>query len=299
LEELAVPTSPSNPERFTSVDEAVRGLSRRLGKEVDENFVRTFFVKDSAGTIDLPPKPRSDPQLVGQVAALIERVNESLRDVASVDKFLQDTFKVAAGRRLSSYELQLLEFAVKHQSELKFQFDYHSKTHGQENPRNGDKRVVLGGWHHSRNRPYTPEEAFSTFMHETAHAREVLYRIGTRQSATGTILSEVNANIYGASGDIQAGISEARQNYVADWRELSGYLPGFNTLKPVEQYRYLTILCKRDQAPELAFSWQADALKDAFPTLAAVIDGHHARISELATARLPWLDDVLSDTDPD
>jgi hypothetical protein len=292
LDSLAAPVKPLNDQLFSTVDDAVVGLSKRLGLEVDAHFVRAFFVKDLIGTIDLPPKPRMDPKLVEQVAALIQPVNQSPRDESAITSFLEKTFNAAAERRLSSYELQLLEFAVKHKDTIELQFDYRSKQHAHEMPLSGDKRVVFGARHHWLDREYTPQEAFSTFMHEISHSRETTYGIRRRQSATGIIFSEVNANIYGASGNIRIGIKETASNYEEQWKELNPNLPGFAGLGPVDQYRYLAIMCTQDQPPEVALVSHADELKEAFPKLASVIDKRCERVLKLQEARLPWIDDM-------
>lgn len=59
LDSLSKPERPAGREVYGTVDEAVAGLSRRLGHEVDAHFVTAFFVKDPRGALDLPPKPRS------------------------------------------------------------------------------------------------------------------------------------------------------------------------------------------------------------------------------------------------
>jgi len=294
FDSLVSPAKPADHQCFASVEEAVAGLSKRLGWEVDTHFVAAFFANNHAGTIDLPPKPRMDPDLVDQVAKLINPVNRSVRDVDPADAFLEQTFKAAAERRLSSYELQLLEFAVKHKDTIEFQFDYHSRDHAQETPLSGEHRVVFGGWHHRLDREYTPAEAFGTLMHELAHEREMLYGNMRRQTATGIILSEVNANIYAASGNIRVGIMETARNYVERWKELSANLPGFSTLTPIDQYRYLVILCREDQRPEDALASHADALKEAFPSIGDLIDQRLEKIHQLEEARVDFINDVIS-----
>lgn len=291
LESLATPAKTTASEKYTTIEEAVAGLSRRVGLEVDAYFVSSFFAKDPKGTIDLPPKPRVDPTLCAQLADLIKPVNVSARDEDVSDAFLERTFRVGSGRRLSSYEVQLLEFAMQNKNTIEFQFDYRSSSHALEQPLSGEKRVVLGGRHHSFKREYTPLEAWSTFLHEIAHSREATYGIASRNYATGVIFSETRANIYGACGDIGLGIKETAKLYKKFWMEVSGHLPGFDQLTPVEQYRYLSILCSKDQPSPIAFLSQSQELKEAFPNLARLIDKRYEIVLEIQSRDVPLIDD--------
>jgi hypothetical protein len=297
LESLSKPTTPTRGEAYNTVDEAVTGLSKRLGLEVDAHFVTSFFVKDPRGTLDLPPKPRFDRELCEKVADLITLVNVSARDEREIHAYLRDVFKGPSEKRLSSYELQLLEFAVKHKDTVQFQFDYHSEKHAHERPQSGDRRVVLGGQHHSFDRPYTPQEAWSTFLHELAHGRETVYGTGSRNYATGVILSEIHANIYGNFGNIEKGINETASLYTEQWREVSVNMPGFGRLAPLERYRYLTILCKDDRPSEIAFAYHAEELKEAFPQLSGLIDKRTEVLLEMQERNIPVIEDRDFDDD--
>lgn len=297
LDSLSKPERPAGREVYGTVDEAVAGLSRRLGHEVDAHFVTAFFVKDPRGALDLPPKPRADPELCKEVSELITPVNVGARDEREIRDFLRDVFKVGAGKRLSSYELQLLEFVVRHKDTIEFQFDLHSRDHAHERPESGDRRVVLGGTHHSLDRPYTPQEAWSTFLHEIAHSRETTFGLGSRNNATGVVLSEVNANIYGSFGDVRKGISETAILYRKRWEEVSANMPGFSQLAPPDQYRYLSILCRDDRPPEIAFAYNAEELKEAFPQLANLVDKRREVLLEVQERNIPVIED--SDFDDD
>jgi hypothetical protein len=282
---------PTSPDTYATVDEAITGLSKRLGLEVDAHFVTSFFAKDQRGALDLPPKPRVDRNLCKTIADLIKPVNVSARDEQAIGDFLKETFRVAAERRLSSYELQLLEFAAQNKNTIEFQFDYRSNNHAHERPLSGDRRVVFGGRHHMFDREYTPQEAWSTFLHEIAHSREAAYGLISRNYATGVVLSEVKANIYGALGDIGLGIKETAKLYPEHWGEVSANMPGFKSLTPLEQYRYLEILCKGDHPPTIAFPYQSAELKEAFPKLTTLIDQRHQTLLELQEKNIPVIDD--------
>jgi len=297
LDSLSKPTTPTRGEAYSTVDEAVTGLSKRLGSEVDAHFVTSFFATDPRGTLDLPPKPRVDKELCEKVADLITLVNVSARDENEILAFLHDVFKEPSEKRLSSYELQLLEFVVKHKDTVQLQFDFYSEQHAHERPQSGDRRVVLGGQHHSFDRPYTPQEAWSTFLHEISHGRETVYGIGSRNYATGVILSEVHANTYGNFGNVEKGIKETASLYTEQWRDVSDNMPGFARLTPLEKYRYLTILCKDDRPPEIAFAYHADELKEAFPQLSAVIDKRRETLLEIQERNIPLIEDRDFDDD--
>lgn len=48
LESLATPSKTTASDKYNSVEEAVAGLSRRLGLEVDSHFVSSFFFEGSS-----------------------------------------------------------------------------------------------------------------------------------------------------------------------------------------------------------------------------------------------------------
>jgi hypothetical protein len=272
---LKMPTRSAPGSSYDTIEKVVVGLSKRMGHEVDRYFVAAFFTKGPERTLDLPPVPRVDKDLCNKVAQLIEPVNVSMRDKPQIKSFLTKMFEGPSNRRLTSYELQLLEFALSYKDRFKLQFDYNSTNHQHERPENDELRVVLGGRHHNHSRFYKPQEAWSTFLHEIAHCRETLLELPRNNYATGIILSEVIANIYGSLGDIAQGIRETSVLYEKLWRDVHGSMPGFDTLNPLEKFRYISTMCRDDLAPEIAFMSHANELKEAFPQLTGQIVAHY------------------------
>lgn len=144
----------------------------------------------NGGTLEMPPRsaPGSSYDTIEKVVVgLSKRMGHEV-DQYFVAAFLTKMFEGPSNRRLTSYELQLLEFALSYKDRFKLQFDYNSTKHQHERPENDELRVVLGGRHHNHSRFYKPQEAWSTFLHEIAHCRETLLELPRNNYATGIIL---------------------------------------------------------------------------------------------------------------
>jgi len=253
--------------RYGSVAEAIEGLSRTPGQIVNELVVTRMFATDKFGEVALPPIPRRDPELCKHVASMVERINQPLRDLEKTKEFLGKMFSGPAGRVLNSYEIELLEFAVNHKDTVSIMYEPLTRHHAQESSKSGEERVVFGRKHHHEPRDYTPEEAFSTFLHEVAHAREAVYALLERRGPPQVILSEVHANAYGNGGRIGAAISLTSQLYKPVFNELKSWMPGFDSLAPLDRYKYLSIMATDHSAPTAALIYEADRLVSAFPQL--------------------------------
>jgi hypothetical protein len=230
-----------------------------------------MFATDREGGVALPPIPRRDPELCAQVASSVETINMSMRDFDRATGFLKEMFTGAAARILHSYELELLEFAVAHKDRIEIIFDPLTRRHVQEKPGSGEDRVIFGARHHDGRRDYTPEEAFSTFMHELAHARESVLGLMDRSGPPQVIASEVNANAYGNGGRIGAAIKVTAQLYEESFKELKQYMPGFDSLNDLDRYNYISIMAKTHAAPITGLIYEEDRLIEAFPQLESVI----------------------------
>ena len=257
--------------RYGSVAEAIEGLSCTPGQRVDELVVSKMFALNKAGGVVLPPIPRRDPELCEHVASMVERINQPVGEIEKTRAFLGKMFSGAAGRVLNSYELELLEFAVTHKDTVSIMYEPHTRHHAQESSQSGDERVVFGRRHHSEPRDYTPQEAFSTFLHEVAHARETVYGFLDRSGPAQVIASEVHANAYGNGGRIGAAITITSKLYRPVFDDLKPYMPGFDSLESLDRYKYISIMATTHSAPTTALIYEADRLVSAFPQLEEVI----------------------------
>ena len=257
--------------RYGSVAEAIEGLSCTPGQRVDELVVSKVFALNEAGGVVLPPIPRRDPELCEHVASMVERINQPIKEIEKTEAFLGKMFSGAAGRVLNSYELELLEFAVTHKDTLSIMYEPHTRHHAHESSQSGDERVVFGRRHHSEPRDYTPLEAFSTFLHEVAHARETVYGFVDRTGPAQVIASEVHANAYGNGGRIGAAITMTSKLYKPVFDDLKHCMPGFDSLESLDRYKYISIMATDHQVPSIALIYEADRLVSAFPQLEEVI----------------------------
>jgi hypothetical protein len=258
-------------ERYASIGAAIDGLSRNPVHRVDELVVKNIFATDKVGGVALPPLPRRDPMLCEHVQSMIQRINQPLGGIEETKKFLGAMFASAAERVLNSYELELLEFAVTHKDRITLMYEPFTSYHAQESANSGEEHVVIGKMHHSERREYTPEEAFSTFLHELAHARESVYGLLDRRGPPQVILSEVHANAYGNGGKIGASISTTSRLYKPVFDELRRAMPGFDSLAPLDRYKYLSIMATTHAAPENALIYEEENLISAFPQLSQEI----------------------------
>jgi hypothetical protein len=202
---------------------------------------------------------------------MVQIINLPLGATTRATTFLNEMFAGAAGRILNSYELDLLEFAVAHKGTIEIVFEPLTRRHVQESPASGEERVIFGIRHHLRNRDYTAVEAFSTFMHELAHARESVFDIVERSGPPQVILSEVHANTFGNGGKIGAAIALTSQLYQKSFQELKAYMPGFDSLDYLDRYNYIAIMAKNFSAPITGLIYEEDTLIEAFPQLESEI----------------------------
>lgn len=202
---------------------------------------------------------------------MVERINQPLRDLEKTKEFLGKMFSGPAGRVLNSYEIELLEFAVNNKDRVSILYEPLTRHHAQESSKSGEDRVVFGRKHHREPRDYTPEEAFSTFLHEVAHARESVYGLMDRRGPPQVILSEVHANAYGNGGRIGAAITMTSKLYKPVFDDLKPYMPGFDSLESLDRYKYISIMATTHSAPTTGLVYEADRLVSAFPQLEEVI----------------------------
>jgi hypothetical protein len=85
------------------------------------------------------------------------------------------------------------------------------------------------------------------------------------------IASEVHANAYGNGGRIGAAISITARLYRDDFNQLKPWMPGFDTLAPLDCYKYLSIMAATHSDPTVALMYESESLISAFPQLEEVI----------------------------